>query len=686
MVFDLRPLDAIKGSCKRRLKHLGSSRVRARFLRPASARGRANGPPGLLGLAGVVFAACQPILFARSDPVLTAPAASHATSLSAADPLLLTDFDNETGDAMFDGGVMTQALAMELGQSPFLNILPDGKIRDALKLLGFSTDERISANLGRRICVPAGAKAVVTGRMSRAIGSYRLQLTVTGCSGADTLADARTTAANPAEVLQSLSDATTELRAKLGESPASLRKFSTPLSTITTSLPALRNYSLGVAVRREQGDTPSVPYLKRAIELDPQFALAYAVLAGVYGNLRQPSLALDCAAKAFELRDRGSERQRLQISSAYFLATGQIEKEIQTYQKWQTEYPTDIVPRNNLGNDYAALGQLVRALAEYKEALELAPSVVGYTNVGGMYLSLNQFDDAKKTFDDALINKFDGRYIRQSLYWVAFAIGNDDLMERQVAWAAGRPGDEDVLASMESDTDAYYGRVSQARDLTRRAIELAVRSGTKETAALWEVNAALREAELGNSGYAVQEVTAALALSSGRDVSVIAAVAMARAGDAARAKTLMAELEKNYPTDTLLHYYWIPCIRAAIDIAAGDPSQAVANLQPAEPYELGGAGTFINYLYPAYLRGQAYLMMRDARATGEFQKLVDHRGIVLNFVTGALAYLELGRAYAMADEKKAASKEYEGFLSLWNNADPDLPVLKQARAEFARLR
>jgi hypothetical protein len=303
-----------------------------------------------------------------------------------------------------------------------------------------------------------------------------------------------------------------------------------------------------------------------------------------------------------------------------------------------------------------------------------------------MYLSLNQLDEAKATFDTAFAHKLDGRYLRQSLYWLAFLRGDVAQMRQQVAWASGKPRDEDALLSLQSDTEAYYGRLIKARDFTQRAVNSAVRADSGETAALWQINAALREAELGNTPAATEGVRSALALSSGRDVKMIAALTLARVGHTRRAKALAEELQKSYPTDSLMKLYWLPAINAAIELDKGNSSQAVEDLEAAAPHELGGAGTFINYLYPAYLRGQAYLLAHKAdAAAAEFQKLLDHRGIVLNFVTGSLAHLQLGRAHAMAGHTAKAKAAYQDFFDLWKDADPDIPVLKHAKAEYARL-
>jgi tetratricopeptide (TPR) repeat protein len=319
--------------------------------------------------------------------------------------------------------------------------------------------------------------------------------------------------------------------------------------------------------------------------------------------------------------------------------------------------------------------------------LRLAPDDVhGYLNLGTTYLILNRLDEAKATFDQSLAHKLDSGSLRQDIYLLAFLRGDAAEMQQQLDWAAGKPGDEDAMLSAQSDTEAYYGRMVKARDFSRRAVDSAVRADSKETAALWQVNAALREAELGDAARARQGVTAALALSPGRDVKVVAALALARTGDAPRANAMAQELEKSYPTNTPLKVYALPTINAALALSKGDSSQALVDLEPAAPYELGDP-SFINYLYPAYVRGQAYLVAHNGTAAAaEFQKLLDHRGIVLNFVTGSLAHLQLGRAYAMAGDTAKAKAAYQDFFTLWKDADPDIPVLKQAKAEYTRLR
>jgi tetratricopeptide (TPR) repeat protein len=472
--------------------------------------------------------------------------------------------------------------------------------------------------------------------------------------------------------------ASSSLRIKLGESLPSVQKFDVPVEATTASLEALKNYSMGITAGRERGDAASVPFFRRAIELDPNFATAYSGLAIAYSNLSQRTLALETATKAYGLRDRVSEREKLRIVATYFNTTGEMEKETQTYELWTANYPRDSFPHGNLGTCYSNLGQHEKSLRESQEALRLAPSVSNYSNAGLEYIYLNQLEQAKATLDEALAHKLDGGALRGIIYLLAFLRGDTATMENQLAWGSGKPGDEDPLLTGQSDTEAYYGRMNKARDYSRRAIDSAKRADSKEAAALWQANAALREAELGNA--------AALALSEGTDVKLTAALTLARAGDGGRARALAEELAKAYPTNTMLKLYWLPTINAGIELDKGNSSQTLLDLETAAPYELGGAGTFINYVYPAYVRGQACLRAHNgAAAAAEFQKLLDHRGIVGNFVTGALAHMQIGRAYALAGDSAKAKAAYQEFFAIWKDADPDVPVLKEAKAEYAKL-
>jgi eukaryotic-like serine/threonine-protein kinase len=611
----------------------------------------------------------------------------HAKPLTQKDTVLLADFSNATGDPVFDDA-LKRALSVELEQSPFLNILSDQKVSETLRMMGRPASQPLTGDISRELCLRTGSKAWVGGKISSLGSHYLIDLNAVACGSGDTLAGEQVEATRKEDVLKALSRASSALRSKLGESLPSVKKFSVPFPATTSSLEALKSYTLGAAEGFKKGDTAGIPFMKHAIELDPNFAMAYTSLATFYGNLREPTLALEYATKAYQLRDRTTERERLRISADYYAATGELEKEEETYQVWIANYPGDQDSYGNLGVDYLLAGNYDKALPLFQQALQLSPNnLLNHANLGVTYLFLNRLDDAKAAFDLALARKLDGVILRLNIYIRAFLVGDTAEMERQVAWGTGKHGEEDALLSAQSDTEAYYGRMERARDFSRRAMDSAVRADSKEVAALWQVNAALREAELGNLTRARQGAKAALALSSGRNVTVVAALALARSGDIARAKALAGELRKNYPTNTLVQLYWLPTIDAAVQLETGNSSPAILDLEPASTYELGQADMFINYLYPVYVRGQAYLGAHKASsAAAEFQKLLDHRPLVLNFVTAALVHLEIGRAYAMAGDTAKANAAYQDFFQLWKDADPDIPILQQAKTEYVRLK
>jgi serine/threonine protein kinase/tetratricopeptide (TPR) repeat protein len=625
-------------------------------------------------------------LYWRSRP---AAPVTKATPLTEKDTVVLADFINSTGDPVFDG-TLKQALAVDLEQSPFLNILSDRKIGETLKLMGRAPTERVTSDVARELCLRTGSKAVLSGSISTLGSQYIVGLDAVACNSGDNLAKEQAEAPSKEGVLKALDTAATAMRTRLGESLASVQRFDVPVEATTPSLEALKAYSMGITTSRTKGDAEAMPFLKRAIELDPNFAMAYVGLAVQYSNLGRASLAAENAKKAYDLRDRVSDREKYRISAFYFqYVTGEVEKATEAYELWAKTYPRDMVPHGNLGVLYFALGQYDKAIAETEASLRIEPTIIGYGNQAENYIFVNRLKDASQMLQEAQQKNFDGLIIRIDRYSLAFLSGDAAEMERQVAWAAGRPGEEDQMLDAHADTQACYGRLEKARDLARRAADSAVRADAKETGALWLAYQALREAELGNVSPAPQAVARALALAPGRDVKVLAALVLARSGEIAQSRTILEALQKSEPTNTYLKVYWFPVIEASIAMAQQAPERAIVALEPSLPYELGGTPPNPPNnatMYPAYLRGLAYLAQKNGpAAAAEFQKFLDHPGIVQNFLFGSLAHLQLARAYVLSGDTAKAKTAYKDFLTLWKDADPDIPILKEAKAEYAKL-
>jgi serine/threonine protein kinase/tetratricopeptide (TPR) repeat protein len=613
---------------------------------------------------------------------------SHSkAALTEKDTIVLADFANTTGDAVFDD-TLKQGLSVQLSQSPFLNLLPEQKVSETLKLMGRTPGERLTREVAREICVRTNSKAVLSGSISSLGSQYVIGLKAANCNSGDALAQEQVQAAAKEEVLKALDKAATGLREKLGESLSLVQKYDAPVEQATTSsLEALKAYSEA----RKASDAAALRLLKRAIELDPNFAVAYASLGISYSNLGENGLASENLQKAYDLRERATELEKYRISAAYYgFATGELEKSDQIYELWAQAYPRDSVPPLNLAVNLISLGQYEKGVAETLESIRLGPdSVTGYGNLVGIYAALNRLDEAKSTYEQALARKLEGRILHVNRYGVAFLEGDTPEIQRQLAWAAGKPGVEDLLLSIHSDTEAYAGRLEKARELSRQAADVAKRNDQKETAAVWLLNAALRDAEVGNTAQARQQATSALSLVSTRDLRVLAALVFARGGDTARAQTMADDLNKREPLNTVLNGYWLPTIRSAIALEGRHPDKAVELLQAASAYELGepSPGAQVGgTLYPVYVRGEAYLGAgQKQQAAAEFQKLIDHPGIVQNFLLGALAHLQLGRARALSGDKESARKDYQDFFALWKDADPDIPILKEAKSEYAKL-
>jgi len=618
-------------------------------------------------------------LYLRSRP---------APALTEKDTVVLAAFDNETGDAVFDDA-LKQALAVQLSQSPFLNILSERKIGETLRLMGRPSTDRVTADVAKELCLRTASKAVIAGSISKIGSQYVVGLDATACSTGDLIAKEQSEASTKEEVLKALEKSASSLRTKLGESLASVEKFDVPVEATTPSLEALKTYSIAINTARTQGPAEAIPFFKRAVELDPTFAMAYAGLGLSYGSVGQATLATENIRKAYALSDKISEREKYRISALYYSnVTGEQEQATKAYELWAQSYPRDFVPRGNLAILYSNLGQYDKAVEQTQKAMELDPNTaISYGNLGGFYMALNRFDEAKSTFDQAVAHKFDGGDLRLWRYLLAFLQGDSARMQEHFNWGAGKPGVEDALLDAQADTEGYFGHLARARDFTRRAVDSAVRADSRETAALWQVNSALRESEFGNVELARKDAEAALKLAPGRDIKVLAALVFARSGDAARARQFLDESEKSDPVNTMLKIYWRPSVSAAVDLDAANATAALQTLEAAAPYDLGSPPPFqVATMYPAHLRGQAYLAARDGNAAArEFQKFLDHRGVVINYPLNALAHLGLARAYALSGDTAKAKTAYQDFLTLWKDADADIPILKEAKAEYAKL-
>jgi eukaryotic-like serine/threonine-protein kinase len=614
-----------------------------------------------------------------------------AHALTDKDTIVLGDFTNMTGDAVFDDALKT-ALTVSLRQSPFLNVLSDSEEAKTLQLMTRPADTKLTPEVARELCQRAGSKAYLAGSIASLGSQYVLGLKAVNCQSGDPLAEQQVTASSKEKVLDALGEAASKLRAELGESLATVQKFDVPLEQATTSsLEALKAYSLGQKTFNEKGDADAIPFVKRAIELDPNFALAYDDLAGHYFNLNQPSLGATYARKAFDLRDRVTEREKLIVTADYYgSVTGELEKADQAYEMFTRVYPRDDASYILLGSDSMILGRYEKADTETREAHRLDPNqVVSYANLGAIYLALNRFDEAKAITEEAFVRKLDHPALHLNLYALAFFRSDPTGMKQQFDWAMGKPGTEDWMLSVESDTEAWSGKLGKARERSRQAVESAHHHGEKEPAALWQSNAAIREALLGNEEVARNGAAAALALApASPDAEAQSALAFTLAGDAAHAQSLADDLAKRFPQDTVVQSVWLATIHAQIETSRKNPARSIELLQAAAPYELGMlSGSAPNScLYPVYVRAEAYLSgQHGSEAVAEFQKILDHRGLLWNCATGALAHLGLARAYTLQGDTAKAKAAYQDFLTLWKDADPDIPILIAAKSEYANL-
>jgi len=623
---------------------------------------------------------------------------THA--LTDTDTIVLADFDNSTGDPVFDDALKT-ALTVSLRQSPFLNVLSDSEIAKTLQEMTLPVGTNLTPKLTSELCQRAGGKAYVAGSIATLGSEYVLGLTAVNCQSGDTLAEEQVTAASKEKVLDALGQAASKLRGELGESLASVHKFDVPLAQATTSsLEALKAFSLAARVQAEKGDAAALPYNQRAIELDPNFAAGYNDLGNDYINLGQTERASEYYTKAFQLRKHASEAERLVIASDYYdSVTGELDKAVQAYQEEIEDYPRDAIAYGNLAGLFAAQGQYEKAVESVRQQIHRSPTSGGYSGLANWTLALQRFDEARQIIHEAQARKVDNLSLHQALYAVAFVGADSASMAEQQQWFAGQPEYENFGLALASDTEAYGGHVDHALALTRRAVDSAVRTDNKETGGLWQANAALQQAAYGNPVEARQSAAEALKLApANQGVESEVALAFAMAGDTARAESLAQDLGKRYPLDTQMQSLWLPAIETQLALDRKNPTRALDTLPVASQIEYGNIpfASNISCLYHVYVRGEAYLAAGQGNAAAaEFQKILDHSGIVWNCWTGALAYLGVARANALqsrtsrgADADAArvrALAAYKDFLALWKNADPDIPILKEAKAEYAKL-
>jgi len=601
-------------------------------------------------------------------------------ALTERDSIVVADFVNTTGEPVFDG-TLKEALMVQLEQSPYLNVLPESRVREVLHYMGRSLDERVSTDVAREICLREGAKAMLTGSISSLGSHYVIDLRAVNAQTGDSLAREQIEADSKEQVLKSLDQAASSLRRKLGESLGSVQKFAMPLEQATTSsLEALQAFTQGHAEHQKLADDKAIPHLKRAIELDPNFAMAYATLGVAYDNQDDMLQASEYLKKAFDLKDRTSEREKLYISAHYYeTVTGQFDRAIEVYESWKETYPRDTIPRDNLANQYSKAGQFEKALNNANEALRLnSKDAFAYVNAENAYEKLDRYDEAKAVAEQAIAQKADSFGVHGLLYGIAFIRGDSGGMQQEMEWAASTH-QETLMRFSQGMADYAMGRAQRARETLARATDQAEQQGFKGFVSEIRAMMCVLDASLGNVQEARKGMTQTLMSSTDRGTRVTMAVALALTGDTNRAQKLTDELAKDFPSNTLLNNATLPLARAVVEVERKNPERAVALLEPARPYEMSDYSI-------AYVRGEAYLQERDgAKAALEFQKILDHRGANALSPTYAQARLGLGRALALHGQTAQARTAYQDFLAFWKDADPDLPILKQAKEEYAKL-
>jgi len=602
------------------------------------------------------------------------------------DTIVLADFTNTTGESVYND-TLRQALKVKLEQTPFLRLMPESNIRLGLKYMGLSPKDHLSLDVARKVCQRERGSAVLSGAILSDGADYLLELSVSSCQTGSLFAEARqrVVALKRESVLSALDQAADSIRRKLGESAASLEKFDVPIDEVTSpSLEALVEYTKGDQARNELGGAAALPFYQRAVKLDPNFAIAHAIIGTIYGNMGENQKASESLKRAFDLRDRVSEWENFYIASHYYaFVTGEIDKEKETYIRWKEIYPQDMAWTINLGIDYAFTAEYEKAAVEEQRAIRNTPGLsVSYACLAQDYLAMEKPDDAQATLNLASSRHIDDLQIRIDAYQLAFYRADSQAMNSEVQKAKGQPGVEDALFSLQSDSEYSFGRTRSAQDLASQAATSALHAGFRETAATWTARFALWEANFGNRESAIRNSEKALALAPGRDVQVLASLAFARTGKREQSKNLFKILKKRYPLDTLISNYWLPVIQAQLHLSEGQPSSALESLSRTSPYEFGTL-TPVQCGVSVFLRGQAYLKTGQGKlAESEFQRLLAHRGVVLNCPLASLAQLELARALVLNGDAAAARIAYQNFLARWKDADPLLLPLRQAAREY----
>jgi serine/threonine protein kinase len=639
---------------------------------------------------GTIAAATALVFALAAGAWLLVSRKSH--ELTDRDTIVIADFTNTTGDTVFDGA-LRQGLSVQLEQSPFLSIIPDQQIPPILQMMGQKADAKLTPDIARDLCQRTQSAAVLEGSIAQIGAQYLLMVRAANCISGETLASAAEQASDKNHVLDALGKTASEIREKLGESLSTVRKYDTPLEQGTTpSLEALKDFSSALKIHSTVGDAAAIPFFKHAIELDPNFALAYSWLGIAYGTLGEPSSAADYTQRAYELRDRTSESEKYFITSRYHkVVTGNLEKAEQTCQLWIQAYPRLAMPHIHLsGSIYPVTGQYEKGVEQGIEAVRLSPDFSpSYALPLFDYIALNRLKEAKAVHAQAIGRGLKNPFFYLALYQIAFLEKDADGMAGQVAGSTGKPGIESTLLANEADTAAFYGRLGRARAFSRRAVESAEQAEEKGAAATFTAQSGLREALFGNADEARRLATLAMKRSTDRDVQYGSALAFAYTGDDGRTQAMLDDMAKRFPEDTLVQFNYLPTLRAKPAVSRGNFAEALEILRATTSYELGQSTSSAygwTALYPVFVRGEAYMAAHQgSEAASEFRKILDHLGVALNEPIGARARLGLARAYALQGETAKARAAYQDFLTLWKDADPEIPILKQAKAEYAKL-